>query len=106
MILQSVRRPPLQRRLAPLQPSRTSLLRPAPLSAPAVFVGTVDATRDPKKPAPRTMAEAFGQHASTALRYPESTDERATRSHQFATIASAFTGVCVVIALIIEPFVK
>jgi hypothetical protein len=35
----------------------------APLSAPAEFVGTVDASRERTTPCPRTLAQAFGEHA-------------------------------------------
>ncbi len=71
------------------------LLGTARLSAPATFVGTVDATRDRARPTARTVCQAFGPYASAALIEPIRTPEPV--GHRAATAL----GIVVTIAMIV-----
>jgi hypothetical protein len=105
-MLQRVTRPPLQRCLAPLERNYAGLVR-QPLSKPATFAGTVDATRERGAATARTIEQAFGPGASTALvKYAESCDAAATRAHNVTTLISAVIAVATIVACFVPAFVK
>jgi hypothetical protein len=74
----------------------------APLSAPAEFVGTVDATRERATPCPRTLHQAFGEHADHCHIVPMDTPIRTHPHDVIVGWACAFGGVFLTGLLIAE----
>ncbi|MFT4267850.1 MAG: hypothetical protein QM586_11630 [Xenophilus sp.] len=62
----------------------------APRSAPAVFVGTVDASRDRSTPTPRTLRDAFGPAADYGVLAPMDDDSPLTLEEKAVFAAYAF----------------
>lgn len=83
--------------------NRTSpLLGTARLSAPATFVGTVDATRDRARPTSRTICQAFGPYASAALVEPIA--QREPLGHRLASRIGVIVGVALIVVLTLGGF--
>jgi len=87
-------------RAAPRGPSPLS---PAPLSAPAQFAGSVDATHERTTPCPRTLAEAFGDANAGGVIVPlPETNTRLHKADRIVVRASALAGLFLLVYLSIE----
>lgn len=72
----------------------------APLSAPALFVGKVDATHERTTPCPRTLEQAFGPAANGGVIVPMTPDAPMHKADRIVTIASTLAAVALVPILI------
>lgn len=73
-----------------------------PLTAPRMFVGTVDATRERITPVPRTLEQAFGPAAHGGVLVPMGADAPMHSADRLVTFASAIVGAVVLVGLIAE----
>lgn len=78
----------------------------ANLSAPATFVGSVDASRERATPCARTLDEAFGPYSrsSTAVIVPMGRDEPMPPADRLVLVASSLALVALVVLLLVERF--
>jgi len=85
-----------------------STLLPVLLSAPAEFVGQVDATDERIRPCARTLDEAFGPYArsSTALIVPMVVEHPMHPADRMVLRWSAYAAVALAAILIAERFVS
>lgn len=79
----------------------------ARLSAPATFVGTVDATRDHGRPAARTLEQCAGaQRSSTARIEPIGAAQPMSLADKAVLAASSLAGLFVLALLAYERFAQ
>ncbi|WPH22282.1 hypothetical protein [Variovorax paradoxus] len=78
-------------------------LFPAPLSAPAQFAGSVDATHERVTLCPRTLAEAFGEANAGGVIVPlPDTNTSLHKADRIVVLASALAGLFLLVYLSIE----
>lgn len=84
-------------------PRGVSPLCRAPLSAPAQFAGSVDATHERVTLCPRTLAEAFGEANAGGVIVPlPDTNTSLHKADRIVVLASALAGLFLLVYLSIE----
>lgn len=79
-----------------------SALFHTPLTAPRVFVGSVDATRERITPIPRTLEQAFGPAAHGGVLVAMDAEEPMHPSDRLVARISALIGAVLLVGLIAE----
>jgi hypothetical protein len=80
----------------------SAALFPTPLSAPAQFVGKVDATHERTTLCPRTLAEAFGEANASGVIVPLPDPDASDKAERIVVRGSAAAGFALLLILVAE----